>query len=146
MMKQRIEIDHIGIATNTLEEGSKFWTILGLKSQGPDDFVEDQGVTTRFFPLSSSESSRPNIELLEPSGPNTPIGKFLAKRGEGIQQLCLSVDDLEQMIAHLIENGIKMIDEAPRRGAHDSLIAFVHPKSTGGVLVELKQRKEAVQA
>lgn len=139
-MKQRIEIDHIGIATNTLEEGSKFWTILGLQSQGQDDFVEDQGVKTRFFPLSSSDSNPPTIELLEPSGLDTPIGKFLSKRGEGIQQLCLSVDNLEQMISHLIENGIKMIDETPRKGAHNSIIAFVHPKSTGGVLVELKQR------
>ena len=139
-MKQRIEIDHIGIATNTLEEGSKFWTILGLEAQGLDDFVEDQGVTTRFFPLSSSDSKGPNIELLEPSGPDTPIGKFLQKRGEGIQQLCLSVDNLEHMITHLINNGIKMIDQIPRKGAHNSIIAFVHPKSTGGVLVELKQR------
>ena len=139
-MKQRIEIDHIGIATNSLEEGSKFWTLLGLHSEGKDDFVEDQGVTTRFFPLSSSDSRSPNIELLEPSGPDTPIGKFLSKRGECIQQLCLSVDNLEQMISHLIENGIKMIDETPRKGAHNSIIAFVHPKSTGGVLVELKQR------
>ena len=139
-MKQRIEIDHIGIATNTLEEGSKFWTILGLEAQGLDDFVEDQGVTTRFFPLSSSDSKGPNIELLEPSGPDTPIGKFLQKRGEGIQQLCLSVDNLEDMITHLINNGIKMIDQIPRKGAHNSIIAFVHPKSTGGVLVELKQR------
>ncbi len=139
-MKQRIEIDHIGIATNTLEGGSKFWNIIGLQSQGEDDYVEDQGVTTRFFPLSPSSSSGPNIELLEPSGPDTPIGKFLSKRGEGIQQLCLSVDDLEQMISHLIGNGIIMIDESPRKGAHDSIIAFVHPRSTGGVLVELKQR------
>ncbi len=139
-MKQRIEIDHIGIATNTLEGGSKFWNIIGLQAQGEDDYVEDQGVTTRFFPLSPSSSSGPNIELLEPSGPDTPIGKFLSKRGEGIQQLCLSVDDLEQMISHLIGNGIIMIDESPRKGAHDSIIAFVHPRSTGGVLVELKQR------
>ena len=138
-MKQRIEIDHIGIATKTLEAGSKFWKIIGLQAQGEDDLVEDQGVTTRFFPLSPSPNG-PNIELLEPSGPDTPIGKFLSKRGEGIQQLCLSVDDLEEMIAHLINNGINMIDERPRKGAHDSLIAFVHPRSTGGVLVELKQR------
>ena len=139
-MKQRIEIDHIGIATNSLEEGSKFWTILGLQSEGSDDFVEDQGVITRFFPLSPSTSNGPNIELLEPSAPDTPIGRFLSKRGEGIQQLCLSVDNLEQVISHLIENGIIMIDEKPRKGAHNSSIAFVHPKSTGGVLVELKQR------
>ena len=139
-MKQRIEIDHIGIATNSLEEGSTFWNIIGLQAEGEDDFVEDQGVTTRFFPLSSASSDGPNIELLEPSGPDTPIGRFLSKRGEGIQQLCLSVDDLEAMISHLIHPGIRMIDKSPRKGAHDSLIAFVHPRSTGGVLVELKQR------
>ena len=139
-MKQRIEIDHIGIATNSLDEGSKFWKLLGLQSQGDDEFVEDQGVITRFFPLSKSITSGPNIELLEPSGPDTPIGKFLEKRGAGIQQLCLSVDDLEELISHLVRNGITMIDEVPRKGAHNSIIAFVHPKSTGGVLVELKQR------
>jgi len=139
-MKQRIEIDHIGIATNSLDEGSKFWKLLGLQSQGDDEFVEDQGVITRFFPLSKSITSGPNIELLEPSGPDTPIGKFLEKRGVGIQQLCLSVDNLVELISHLIENGITMIDEVPRKGAHNSIIAFVHPKSTGGVLVELKQR------
>ena len=139
-MKQRIEIDHIGIATNSLDEGSIFWKLLGLQSQGEDEFVKDQGVITRFFPLSKSITSGPNIELLEPSGPDTPIGKFLEKRGTGIQQLCLSVDDLEELISHLVENGITMIDEVPRKGAHNSIIAFVHPKSTGGVLVELKQR------
>ena len=139
-MKQRIEIDHIGIATNSLDEGSIFWKLLGLQSQGEDEFVEDQGVITRFFPLSKSITSGPNIELLEPSGPDTPIGKFLENRGTGIQQLCLSVDNLEELISHLVENGIKMIDEVPRTGAHNSIIAFVHPKSTGGVLVELKQR------
>ena len=139
-MKQRIEIDHIGIATNSLDEGSIFWKLLGLQSQGEDEFVEDQGVITRFFPLSKSITSGPNIELLEPSGPDTPIGKFLEKRGTGIQQLCLSVDNLEELISHLVENEIKMIDEVPRTGAHNSIIAFVHPKSTGGVLVELKQR------
>ena len=139
-MKQRIEIDHIGIATNSLDEGSKFWKLLGLQSNGNDEFIEDQGVLTRFFPLSNSVSNGPNIELLEPSGPDTPIGKFLEKRGVGIQQLCLSVDNLEELISHLIENGIKMIDKVPRKGAHNSIIAFVHPKSTGGVLIELKQR------
>ena len=123
-MKQRIEIDHIGIATNSLDEGSKFWKLLGLQSQGDDEFVEDQGVITRFFPLSKSITSGPNIELLEPSGPDTPIGKFLEKRGVGIQQLCLSVDNLVELISHLIENGITMIDEVPRKGAHNSIIAF----------------------
>ncbi len=139
-MKQTITIDHIGIASNSLDEGSRFWRLIGLTAKGEDDIVEDQGVITRFFPLGQVEHSETNIEILEPTGPDTPIGKFLRKRGQGIQQLCLAVDDLGGMISHLIANGIKMIDETPRIGAHNSLIAFVHPKSTGGILIELKQR------
>ena len=139
-MKQRITIDHVGIAAITLDEGSRFWELLGLVSSGDDEIVEDQGVITRFFPLASIKHDTTNIEILEATGENTPIGRFLAKRGPGIQQLCLAVDDLESMIEHLLENQIMMIDSTPRKGAHDSLIAFVHPKSTGGILVELKQR------
>ena len=139
-MKQTITIDHIGIASTSLDEGSRFWRLIGLTAKGGDDFVEDQGVVTRFFPLGQVDHSETNIEILEPTGPDTPIGKFLDKRGPGIQQLCLAVDDLEAMIAHLVANGINMIDDTPRRGAHNSLIAFVHPRSTGGILIELKQR------
>jgi len=139
-MKQRITIDHIGIAANDLEAGSHFWTLLGLSSEGEDEIVEDQGVITRFFPLSAGSDDSTNIEILEATGPDTPIARFLDKRGPGIQQLCLAVDDLIAMIEHLIANGIRMIDETPRKGAHNSTIAFVHPKSTGGILVELKQR------
>lgn len=139
-MNQRVTIDHIGIAANTLDEGSRFWKLIGLTADGEDDRVDDQGVTTRFFPLNEIEHSITNIEILEPTGPSTPIGKFLEKRGPGIQQLCLAVDDIEEMIAHLVNNGVRMIDSVPRKGAHNSIIAFVHPKSTGGILIELKQR------
>ena len=139
-MKQRITIDHIGIAAKTLDEGSRFWKLIGLIAAGEDDRVDDQGVTTRFFPLSEIKHSNTNIEILEPTGPLTPIGKFLDKRGPGIQQLCLAVDDIEEMIVHLVNNGVRMIDSVPRKGAHNSIIAFVHPKSTGGILIELKQR------
>ena len=139
-MKQRITIDHVGIAAITLDQGSRFWELLGLVSSGDDEVVEDQGVITRFFPLASINNDTTNIEILQATGENTPIGRFLAKRGPGIQQLCLAVDDLESMIEHLLKNQIMMIDSTPRKGAHDSLIAFVHPKSTGGILVELKQR------
>jgi methylmalonyl-CoA/ethylmalonyl-CoA epimerase len=79
------------------------------------------------------------LEILEPTGEDTPIGKFLSKRGPGIQQLCLRVENIKQVIEHLLENGIKMIDESPRQGVGGAIIAFVHPKSTGGVLVELTQ-------
>ena len=139
-MNQRITIDHIGIAAPTLDEGSRFWKLIGLVANGEDDRVEDQGVTTRFFPLNDVEDSKTNIEILEPTGPSTPIGKFLNKKGPGIQQLCLAVDDIEKMIEHLMSNDVQMIDTVPRKGAHDSIIAFVHPKSTGGILIELKQR------
>ena len=135
----KIYLDHIGIACNDLESSSTFWRLIGL-SQGEDELVADQGVTTRFFSTSSEDPMTPKIELLEPTGPDTPIGKFLNKSGPGVQQVCFRVEDINSMIDLLLENGVEMIDKIPRKGAHDSLIAFVHPKSTGGVLVELSQK------
>ena len=139
----KIYIDHIGIATNSLDEGSRFWNLIGLSNNLPDELVADQGVITRFFETSKDNShtqSPPMIELLEPTGNDTPIGKFIEKRGIGVQQLCLRVENIEKVINHLIDNGITMIDSEPRLGSHGALIAFVHPKSTGGVLVELAQK------
>ena len=135
----KIYLDHIGIACDDLDQSSNFWKLIGLL-QGDDELVEDQGVTTRFFSTSSNDPSTPKIELLQPTGPDTPIGNFLSKRGPGVQQVCFRVEDLEAMIALLLENDIQMIDNEPRKGAHGALIAFVHPKSTGGVLVELAQK------
>ena len=135
----KIYLDHIGIACVDLDSASTFWRLIGL-IQGDDELVADQGVTTRFFSTSNKDPMTPKIELLEPTGPDTPIGKFLDKRGPGVQQVCFRVEDINSMIELLTENGVHMIDKVPRRGAHDSLIAFVHPKSTGGVLVELAQK------
>ena len=135
----KIYLDHIGIACDDLDQSSNFWKLIGLL-QGDDELVEDQGVVTRFFSTSSNDPSTPKIELLQPTGPDTPIGKFLSKRGPGVQQVCFRVEDLEAMIALLLKNDIQMIDNEPRKGAHGALIAFVHPKSTGGVLVELAQK------
>lgn len=135
----KIYLDHIGIACDDLDSASNFWRLIGL-IQGDDELVADQGVTTRFFSTSNKDPMTPKIELLEPTGPDTPIGKFLDKRGPGVQQVCFRVEDINSMIELLTENGVHMIDKVPRRGAHDSLIAFVHPKSTGGVLVELAQK------
>ena len=135
----KIYLDHIGIACENLDQSSNFWNLIGL-IQGGDELVEEQGVVTRFFSTSSNDPTTPKIELLEPTGQDTPIGKFLAKRGPGVQQVCFRVDDLIEMIALLIDNGVTMIDNEPRKGAHGALIAFVHPKSTGGVLVELAQK------
>ena len=135
----KIYLDHIGIACESLDQASKFWNLIGLL-QGDDELVEDQGVVTRFFSTSSNDPTTPKIELLEPTGQNTPIGKFLSKRGPGVQQVCFRVENLEEMIQLLIDNGVTMIDAEPRSGAHGALIAIVHPKSTGGVLVELAQK------
>jgi len=135
----KIFVDHIGIACNNLETASDFWRLIGL-AQGDDEVVESQGVTTRFFSTSENNPIPIKIELLEPTGENTPIGKFLSKRGPGIQQICFRVENISEMINYLLENGIEMIDSEPKIGSHGALIAFVHPKSTGGVLVELTQK------
>ena len=135
----KIYLDHIGIACENLDDSSSFWSLLGL-IQGDDELVEDQGVTTRFFSTSENDPSTPKIELLEPTSEDTPIGKFLSKRGPGVQQVCFRVDDIKSVISLMLENGIQMIDTVPRKGAHGAMIAFVHPKSTGGVLVELAQK------
>lgn len=136
----KIRLDHIGIAVNDLEEGQHFWKLLGMIPELEDEHVEDQGVITRFIPISTEEHQKPAmIELLYPTGKDTPIGKFIDRRGIGIQQICFQVDDIYSMIAHLENSGITMIDRVPREGSKGSLIAFVHPKSTGGVLVELSQ-------
>lgn len=137
-----IYIDHVGIATENLDSSSLFWSLLGLKQARDDETVEEQGVTTRFFSTSPHDAAMPvaKVELLEPTGVDTPVGKFLQRRGAGIQQLCFSVGDLHGMLKHLSENGIRLINEEPTLGAGGKLIAFVHPASTGGVLVELTQR------
>jgi len=128
-------IDHIGIAVNSIEESLKFWeTTLGVKCTGVET-VEDQKVKTAFLPIKESE-----IELLEATSPESPIAKFIEKKGEGIHHLAIRVDDLEKALAELKEKGVKLIDETPRRGAGGAMIAFIHPKATGGILLELSQR------
>jgi methylmalonyl-CoA/ethylmalonyl-CoA epimerase len=133
-----IRLDHIGIAVNNLQQGAKFWELLGLLPSTDVEVNEEQGVKILF--LSTSQGPAPNIELLEPTGENTPIGQFITKHGPGIQQLAFEVDDMLQMISHLESNGIDMIDKTPKIGAGGNKIAFVHPRSTGGVLVELVEK------
>ncbi|MDF2564258.1 MAG: methylmalonyl-CoA epimerase [Massilibacillus sp.] len=131
-------VDHIGIAVTNLEETKKFYTeMLGMKASG-EEVVEEQKVKVCFIPSGDSE-----LELLESTSPDGPIAKFIEKNGgrNGIQHIALRVDNIEQTIADLIAKGVRMIDEKPRYGAGGSSIAFVHPKSTGGILVELCQRK-----
>jgi methylmalonyl-CoA/ethylmalonyl-CoA epimerase len=132
-----LKIDHLGIAVNSIEEAKKlFHDILGLKFEGTET-VAEQKVTTAFFPVGDSE-----VELLESTAPDGPIAKYLEKRGEGIQHIAFRVDDLDQALAELKEKGIRLIDEKPRRGAGGAKIAFLHPKSTHGVLIELSERED----
>ncbi len=128
-----VSVDHIGIASESIETASGFWELLGFKPT--DEHVNDeQGVRIKMFEGSGSSS---RLELLEPLGSDTPIGRFISKRGIGIQQLAVRVGDIESTISLLMESGVRMIDEQPVRGASGSMIAFVHPSSAGGVLVEL---------
>ena len=125
-------IDHIGIATGSIEKSSKFWNMLGFEDSG-DEIVESLGVKIRY--LKGEDATR--VELLEPLSEDTPVGQFIIKRGVGVQQIAVSVKNIDEMISRLIGNGIRMINEATVEGSDGHRIAFIHPASTGGVLVEL---------
>ena len=130
-----LKIDHLGIAVNSIEDGKNFWTdALGLEFEGSET-VEEQKVTTGFLPVGESE-----VELLESTAPDGPIAKFLEKKGPGIHHVAFRVDNVEAALAELKEKGIKLIDEKPRMGAGGAKIAFLHPKATNGILVELCER------
>ena len=127
-------IDHIGIAVGDLAEALRFYRdALGLEIEPPED-VTSQRVRAHFIPLGSSA-----LELLEATADDSPIAKFIARRGPGIHHLTLRVDDIVQALSDLRGRGVRLIDEVPRPGAHGSLVAFIHPASAHGVLVELKQ-------
>lgn len=129
-------LDHIGIAVEKIDEALPFWEgILGLPLHGTEE-VQEQKVRTAFLPLGESE-----IELLESLDPEGPIGKFIAAKGQGIQHIAFRVDDIEAALAELKEKGVRLIDQTPRYGAGGAKIAFLHPKATGGVLIELCERK-----
>jgi len=130
-----LKIDHLGIAVNNIDDGKKFWSdILGLAFEGTET-VALQKVTTAFFPVSESE-----VELLESTSPDGPVAKYIEKRGTGIQHVAFRVPDIDAALAELKSKGVRLIDETPRQGAGGARIAFLHPKATGGVLVELCER------
>jgi len=130
-----LRIDHVGIAVKSLEEARKLYEALGLKVTDIEE-VAEQKVRVAFLPLEGSE-----IELLETTDPEGPIGKFIEKRGEGIQHIALRVDNIEAALEELKGRGFQLIDQKPRYGAGGARIAFLHPKSTNGVLLELSERK-----
>lgn len=129
------KIDHIGIAVKNLEETLKFYEdVLGIKCVS-QEVVEEQKVKVAFLPIGDTE-----VELLESTSEDGPIARFIEKKGEGIQHIAFKVDNIEEAIKELEEKGVRMIDEQPRYGAGGARIAFLHPKSTSGVLIEISQR------
>ena len=129
-----MKIDHLGIATKGIDEALGFWAdALGLENVHTET-VEDQKVRVAMLPIGESR-----IELLEPTSDDSPISKFLEKRGSGIHHIAVKVDDIEAALAKLKAKGMRLIDETPRVGAEGCLVAFVHPSSANGVLLELVQ-------
>jgi methylmalonyl-CoA epimerase len=130
-----MKIDHLGIATKGIDEALKFWeNALGLEKTHTET-VEEQKVRVAMLPLGETR-----IELLEPTSEDSPISKFLEKRGGGIHHIAVEVEDIEASLAKLKADGMRLIDEKPKIGAEGCLIAFVHPASTSGVLLELVQK------
>lgn len=129
------KVDHIGIAVPNLEEAVRIYqTLLG---KAPDHFEEvaEQKAKTAFFAVDDT-----NLELLQSTSPDGPIGKFIEKNGRGgLHHICIQVDDIEKTLEEYKKQGLHLIDSRPRIGAHGQKIAFVHPKSTGGVLLELSE-------
>ena len=128
-------IDHIGIAVKSIEQAGKFYTdVLGLKIMDIEN-VADQKVNVAFLPITDSE-----VELLQSTQDDGPVAKFIEAKGEGIQHIAYRVENIEEALAELKAKGIRLIDEKPRKGAGGAKIAFIHPKETNGVLVEICER------
>ncbi len=132
-----MKINHLGIATKEIDEALKFWQdALGLENVHTET-VAEQKVRVAMLPIGETK-----IELLEPTSDDSPIAKFLEKRGGGIHHIAVEVENIEESLAKLKSEGARLIDEQPRIGAEGCLIAFVHPSSTGGVLLELIQQNK----
>ncbi len=127
-------LDHIGIAVRSIEKSLQIYVkVLGLKARRIEEVV-DQKTRTALLSVGAV-----NLELLEATSPDSPVARFLTKRGEGIHHLCFRVDDLEAALAQLKAGGVRLIDQTPRCGAGGCMIAFIHPASMGGILIELSQ-------
>ena len=128
-------IEHIGLAVNNLDKDAPFWKhVLKISHKGTE-VVEDQGVTTDIY-----DTGRGKVELLEALGENTAVGKFLKNRGPGVHHVCFEVDDINSVIKELKESNIQVLSDNPTTGAEGYKVVFIHPKSTGGVLVELAEK------
>jgi len=128
-------IDHIGIAVKSIEQAGKFYTeILGCKIEDIEN-IPDQKVNVAFIPVKDSE-----VELLESTDPDGPVAKYIDARGEGVQHIAFRVENIEEALDELKARGVRLIDQKPRKGAGGSKIAFIHPRETNGVLVEICER------
>jgi methylmalonyl-CoA/ethylmalonyl-CoA epimerase len=133
-------IDHIGVAVADLSKAFEFFRdTLGLEVEAAEE-VPSQRVRAHFVRLTDDGGPGATFEFLEPTSDDSPVAKFVAKRGAGMHHVALRVEDITAALAELKAKGVRLIDEVPRRGAHGALIAFLHPASTHGVLVELKQK------
>ncbi len=131
-----MHIDHIGIAVRSISEAGRFYTdILGLDIEETEE-IPEQKVRVGFIPIRDSE-----VELLESTEPGGPVARYIDARGEGVQHIAFRVEDLDEAIKELKEKGVRMIDQEPRKGAGGARIAFIHPKETRGILVELCERE-----
>ncbi|MBW1920252.1 MAG: methylmalonyl-CoA epimerase [Deltaproteobacteria bacterium] len=130
------QIDHIGIAVKAIKDAGKFYTdVLGLEIQDIEE-VADQKVNVAFIPIMESE-----VELLESTHPDGPVAKYIESRGEGIQHIAFRVENIEEALEELKRKGVRLIDQKPRNGAGGARIAFIHPRETNGVLVEICERE-----
>lgn len=128
-------IEHVAMATDSLEKAAVFWRdILGIRHT-QTEVVQSQGVTAQIY-----DTGHGKVELLEQHGEQSPIAKFLARRGPGIHHVCLQVDDIQSAVSQLKSRGIRLVTEEPQPGGEGCFMIFIHPESTGGVLVELCQR------
>jgi methylmalonyl-CoA/ethylmalonyl-CoA epimerase len=133
-----MKIDHLGIAVRSIGDSLQFYRdALGLEKKG-DERVEDQGVNVAFLRVGESR-----IELLEPFADDTPVGRFIAKRGEGLHHICYEVENLDVSLEKMRSRGVKVLEGYPRPGADGKMVAFLHPSSANGVLVELVQKPDA---
>jgi len=131
-----LKVDHIGVAVKSIDAAKHLYSeLFGLAHAGSET-VAEQKVTTAFFPIGDTE-----VELLESTSPDGPIAKYLEKKGEGVQHIAFRVENLEEAMAELKAKGVQLIDEKPRHGAGGAKIAFLHPKSTFGVLIELCEKE-----
>ena len=133
-MNQPPILDHIGIAVESLESGLAIYRALGIEAEGVEE-VADQKVRVAFLPVGETR-----IELLEPTDDSSPIARHLERRGAGLHHICLGVSDIRAAMQQLADGGYRLLSDEPLDGAHDCLVCFIHPKSAGGVLIELSQK------